>query len=125
MYTRLRQTNERPKTLRESYIYKGVRYWREAAAPEPGTLKEGLLRDSIGTVLRERRFELGLNLRQMGSVSLGYVSEVERGKKEVSSEILQTMCQSLDISVAEILRRTADLMETPYLDSTRKELAHV
>lgn len=125
MYTRLRHTNERPKTLRESYTYKGVRYWREAAAPALGSVKESLLRDSIGVVLRERRFELGLNLRQMGSVSLGYVSEVERGKKEVSSEILQTMCQSLDISVAEILRRTADLMETPYLDSTRKELAHV
>ena len=111
--------------MRESYSYKGVRYWREAAAPASEAFREPLLRDSIGTILRERRFELGLNLRQMGSVSIGYVSEVERGKKDVSSEVLQSMCESLDISVAEILRRTADLMESPYLDSTRKELAHV
>lgn len=98
--------------MRESYVHKGVRYWREVPDVElPEPTKKITLRDAIGAVLRERRFEQGLQLRQMGAVSIGYVSEVERGKKEVSSEVLQSLCDTLEISVPDFLRRTADLMD--------------
>ncbi|HAE74090.1 MAG TPA: hypothetical protein DCG44_02630, partial [Candidatus Aquiluna sp.] len=49
-----------------------------------------LLRQEIGDVLRNHRLEQGQTLRQVAakaSVALGYLSEVERGQKEVSSEI--------------------------------------
>lgn len=96
--------------MMESYVHKGVRYWREvpeAAAPP----KQPNVREAMGQVLREKRVEKGLNLRDMRGVSLGFVSEVERGKKEPSSEILQALCTTLEISVADILRCTADRLE--------------
>lgn len=111
MYNRIRVTNERSKTLKETYSYKGVRYWREVPPVPEEKPKETLLRQSIGSVIRERRAEMGLGLRDINSVSMGYVSEVERGKKEMSSEILQMLAQNLDISVPELLRRTADRMD--------------
>ena len=50
-----------------------------------------LLRDTLGEVLRAERIERGLTLREVSSsarVSLGYISEIERGQKEASSELL-------------------------------------
>ena len=49
-----------------------------------------LFRRLLGDVLRERRLEQGLTLRQVSAearVSLGYISEIERGQKEASSEL--------------------------------------
>lgn len=97
--------------MMESYSYKGVRYWREVAPAPVEKPKETLFRQSVGAVIRERRAEQGLSLRDINSVSMGYVSEVERGKKEMSSEVLQMLCQNLDISIPELLRRTADRMD--------------
>ncbi|MFC0682662.1 helix-turn-helix domain-containing protein [Lysobacter korlensis] len=69
-----------------------------------------LLRHAIGHVLRARRRELGKTLREVadaGRISLPYLSEVERGRKEPSSEIIEAICQALRIEVDELLRRAA------------------
>jgi transcriptional regulator with XRE-family HTH domain len=65
-----------------------------------------LLRHAIGHVLRRLRLEQGKTLRQLAQasrVSLPYLSEIERGRKEASSEILATVCRMLDISLGELL----------------------
>jgi transcriptional regulator with XRE-family HTH domain len=65
-----------------------------------------LLRHAIGHVLRRLRLEQGKTLRQLAQasrVSLPYLSEIERGRKEASSEILATVCRVLDISLGDLL----------------------
>ncbi|MFC7489174.1 MULTISPECIES: helix-turn-helix domain-containing protein [unclassified Knoellia] len=69
-----------------------------------------LLRHELGEVLRERRQEQGRTLRDVaaaGAVSLGYLSEVERGVKEASSELLGAICEALDIPMSVVLDETA------------------
>ncbi|WP_308468288.1 helix-turn-helix domain-containing protein [Rathayibacter soli] len=68
-----------------------------------------LLRHAIGSALRRLRLQRGLTLRQLSErsrVSLPYLSEIERGRKEASSEILSTICLVLGISVPDLLRAT-------------------
>ena len=70
-----------------------------------------LLRSLLGDVLRERRREQGRTLREVSSaarVSLGYLSEVERGQKEASSELLGSICDALDVPMSELLREVSD-----------------
>lgn len=70
-----------------------------------------LLRRMIGDVLRRHRLRQSRTLRDVSvaaGVSLGYLSEVERGRKEASSELLAAICGALDISLAEILREVSD-----------------
>jgi transcriptional regulator with XRE-family HTH domain len=65
-----------------------------------------LLRSHIGSALRSARVGQGRTLRDVAKsarVSLGYLSEVERGQKEASSELLNAICSALDISLGEIL----------------------
>jgi len=47
----------------------------------------------------------------MGKVSLGYLSEVERGRKEVSSEMLTAICGALDVPLWQVLRESAEVAE--------------
>lgn len=64
------------------------------------------LRVSIGDVIREVRTKQGMSLRtlsQKTSVSLGYLSEIELGKKEVSSEVIQCIADGLEVELAEII----------------------
>ena len=81
-----------------------------------------LLRRLLGDVLRERRRDQGRTLREVSStarVSLGYLSEVERGQKEASSELLGSICDALDVPLSEILREVSDnlaLAETAPVD---------
>ena len=73
------------------------------------------LREAIGHVLRDLRTRDHKTLREVSEkagVSLGYLSEVERGQKEASSELLTSIAQSLGLSSAQMLRMVAD-----YLDS--------
>jgi len=68
-----------------------------------------LLRHAIGSALRRLRLQRGLTLRQLSErsrVSLPYLSELERGRKEASSEILSTICIVLGLSVPDLLRET-------------------
>jgi XRE family transcriptional regulator, stress-response regulator len=69
-----------------------------------------LLRRLIGDVLRRQRQLQGRTLRDVSAaaqVSLGYLSEVERGRKEASSELLAAICQALGVSLAEVLREVS------------------
>lgn len=65
-----------------------------------------LLRRRLGDVLRGRRMQRGMTLRQVSAearVSLGYISEIERGHKEASSELLASLCAALDVPLSEVL----------------------
>ena len=65
-----------------------------------------LLREVIGDVLRRARTEQGRTLREVSDsarVSLGYLSEVERGRKEASSELLGAICGALDVPLSRVL----------------------
>jgi transcriptional regulator with XRE-family HTH domain len=41
-------------------------------------------------------------------VSLGYISEIERGQKEASSELLASLCAALDVPLSEVLSEVSD-----------------
>jgi transcriptional regulator with XRE-family HTH domain len=72
-----------------------------------------LVRRLIGDVIRRRRVAQGRTLREISAaarVSLGYLSEVERGRKEASSELLAAICGALDIPMSEVLRDVSDEM---------------
>ena len=82
-------------------------------------MSTALLRTHIGSTLRAARTEQGRTLREVAKsarVSLGYLSEVERGHKEASSELLNAICSALNISLAEVLFNVAsELSATPVL----------
>jgi transcriptional regulator with XRE-family HTH domain len=70
-----------------------------------------LVRQEIGDVLRDMRLQKGKTLRQVAgraSVALGYLSEVERGQKEASSEILAAVADALDVPISTIMREVGD-----------------
>jgi transcriptional regulator with XRE-family HTH domain len=65
-----------------------------------------LLRDVIGEVLRRARMSQGRTLREVSHsarVSLGYLSEVERGRKEPSSELLSAICTALGVPLSRVV----------------------
>jgi transcriptional regulator with XRE-family HTH domain len=72
-----------------------------------------LVRQEIGDVLRDFRLQKGRTLRQVASkasVALGYLSEVERGQKEASSEILASVADALETPISTIMREVGDRM---------------
>ena len=77
-------------------------------------VKEGpmvLVRQEIGDVLRDFRLQKRRTLRQVAgkaSVALGYLSEVERGQKEASSEILASVADALETPISVIMREVGD-----------------
>jgi transcriptional regulator with XRE-family HTH domain len=73
----------------------------------------GLLRSLLGGVLRQQRLRQGRTLRDVSAaaqVSLGYISEVERGQKEASSELLAAICSALEVPLSDVLRVVSDQM---------------
>jgi transcriptional regulator with XRE-family HTH domain len=69
-----------------------------------------LLRRELGDVLRDERRHQGRTLRevsQSASVSLGYLSEVERGEKEASSELLGSICGALGLPLSAVLHEVS------------------
>ena len=69
-----------------------------------------ILRNELGDVLRDARLGQGKTLRDISSgarVSLGYLSEVERGQKEASSELLASICLALKVPMSAILREVS------------------
>jgi transcriptional regulator with XRE-family HTH domain len=69
-----------------------------------------LLREAIGERLRRTRTSQHRTLREVSRearVSLGYLSEVERGRKEASSELLASICGALELPLDELLFRVA------------------
>ena len=73
-----------------------------------------LLREVIGDVLRQARLSQGRTLREVSDdarVSLGYLSEVERGRKEASSELLSAICGALEVPLSRVLTDAGETME--------------
>jgi len=72
-----------------------------------------LLREAIGDRLRHARTNQRRTLREVSRaarVSLGYLSEVERGRKEASSELLAAICDALELPLAQLLHHVASDM---------------
>ena len=72
-----------------------------------------LMREAIGGSLRRARTEGRRTLRDVSRrarVSLGYLSEVERGRKEASSELLAAICEALEISLPDVLAEAAEVI---------------
>ena len=70
-----------------------------------------LFRRLLGDVLRAQRMRRGMTLREVSAearVSLGYISEIERGQKEASSELLASLCGALDVPLSDVLREVSD-----------------
>ena len=70
-----------------------------------------LMREAIGGSLRRVRTARRRTLREVSRrarVSLGYLSEVERGRKEPSSELLAAICDALDVRMSELMREVSD-----------------
>lgn len=88
-----------------------------------------LLRHLLGDVLRRLRLRQGRTLREVSvsaRVSLGYLSEVERGQKEASSELLAAICGALDTPLSHVFREVSDnfalaeLQNEPVLATARE-----
>jgi len=93
---------------------------RPPAAPTPT-----LLRTALGASLRRRRDEQGLRIVDVAdraSLSVAYVSEVERGRKEPSSEVVSALCGALGASLAEVLREVVEALER---EAARARLAEL
>ncbi|MFT4187117.1 MAG: helix-turn-helix transcriptional regulator [Aeromicrobium sp.] len=83
------------------------------------------MRQFVGEVLRARRADRGFSIRELSArsrVSQGYISEVERGQKEPSSELLAALADALDVPLSSVLREVADQLETA---EVRSQLASV
>lgn len=78
-----------------------------------------LLREALGDELRRLRMDQGRTLREVSTsarVSLGYLSEVERGQKEASSELLAAICSALDVPVGVVLTTVGTSMTPSMAD---------
>jgi len=106
--------------VRQPVTINGVTRWKDAEestptgaeAREPRAL---VLREEIGDVLRNIRQTESRTLRDVSHdarVSLGYLSEVERGQKEASSELLASICAALNVPLAAMLFQVAERIAT-------------
>lgn len=102
--------------VRQPVTVNGVTRWKDTEAEgmpaeAGGEAKGVVLRQEIGDVLRSIRQEEGRTLRDVSHdarVSLGYLSEVERGQKEASSELLASICTALNVPLAAMLFQVAE-----------------
>jgi transcriptional regulator with XRE-family HTH domain len=77
------------------------------------------MREAIGGSLRRARTARRRTLREVSRrarVSLGYLSEVERGRKEASSELLASICEALDVSLPDLLGDAAEALAAASLE---------
>lgn len=95
----------------------GITRWKEvpdADMQKAKPARKPLLREAFGSVIREHRMKSGRTLRQVSrdaQMALGYLSEVERGQKEASSEVLASLCKALDLPLVTLLVRVASMMQ--------------
>ncbi|MEU2040880.1 helix-turn-helix domain-containing protein [Nocardia niwae] len=88
-----------------------------------------LLREAIGDSLRRARLAQNRTLREVSTsarVSLGYLSEVERGRKEASSELLAAICEALDVPLSRVLWDVSTIMagaDGPTAEATANDAA--
>lgn len=87
-------------------------------------VKTIVLRKVMGETLRELRAECGMTLREVSlasMVSLGYLSELERGHKEASSEVLASVAGALGVDLSDLLLRVATRIGA--MEASEKRLA--
>ena len=95
----------------------GVTRWQEQPAADTAVgppVEPPTLRSELGHVLREHRLANQATLRDVSGaavIAYGYLSEIERGRKEPSSEILDNLCSALGITLAAVLRQVAERLE--------------
>ena len=90
-----------------------------------------LLREFVGSALRVARQDQSRSLRDVAKsarVSLGYLSEVERGQKEASSEMLNSICSALNLNLIDVMKSVLTELEaaqapTPLLLLTKEDKA--
>lgn len=83
-----------------------------------------LLREAIGDELRRVRTDQGRTLREVSTsarVSLGYLSEVERGQKEASSELLAAICDALEVPIGSVLTEVGRVLTPPVIEVVAPE----
>jgi transcriptional regulator with XRE-family HTH domain len=76
--------------------------------------RKGDLLSAIGETLRAERTERGLTLKQVAQgahVSVSYLAEIERGEKDPSSRVLESIARGLDVELSELLVRIAATLE--------------
>ncbi|MEU7402287.1 helix-turn-helix transcriptional regulator [Streptomyces sp. NPDC044948] len=86
---------------------------RSAAPPVPPgrrapAAREPLWRDLVGDVLRRERLGQERTLKEVAEaarISMPYLSEVERGRKEASSEVLAAAAGALGLGLGDLLAR--------------------
>ncbi|MES4906609.1 MULTISPECIES: helix-turn-helix domain-containing protein [unclassified Streptomyces] len=84
---------------------------RPEGAPRTPAPREPLWRDLVGDVLRRERLAQGRTLKDVaeaGRISMPYLSELERGRKEASSEVLAAAAQALGLGLADLLSLAQD-----------------
>ncbi len=84
-----------------------------------------ILRQVVGEELRRLRQDQSRTLRDVSSaarVSLGYLSEIERGQKEPSSELLAAICTALEVPMSSLLRSVSD--EVAAVEASEAAVAH-
>jgi XRE family transcriptional regulator, stress-response regulator len=82
-----------------------------STTPAAGGPANTLLREHLGDALRRHRLRQGRTLREVSAsarVSLAYLSEIERGRKEASSELLNAVCEALDVPMSSLLLEVSD-----------------
>ncbi len=80
-----------------------------------------LLRDALGETLRDARTRQNRTLRDVSTaanVSLGYLSEVERGRKEASSELLASICDALDVELFDVLTTVSTALRSDLMSAS-------
>jgi transcriptional regulator with XRE-family HTH domain len=92
----------------------------------PPAKQKGDLLSAIGDTLRAERTEKGLTLRQVAEgahVSVSYLAEIERGEKDPSSRVLESIARGLDVELHELLIRIATALEPAPVVSVSNSLA--
>lgn len=80
------------------------------AAPRIDSPREPLMREAIGQVLRDERQHQQRTLREVAddaAISVQYLSEIERGRKEASSEVLRTVTSALHLQLVDLATQLA------------------
>jgi ribosome-binding protein aMBF1 (putative translation factor) len=104
------RTDERPGAVRLVPTDGPAAAARTAGPSRRGADDRPTLREALGDVLQDLRHRAGRTQRQVAArsrVSLPYLSEIERGRKEASSEVLSALCDALEVSLPDVLDLTA------------------
>jgi transcriptional regulator with XRE-family HTH domain len=89
-----------------------------------------LLRHAVGATLRRIRLDSGRTLREVAhdaAISMPYLSEVERGRKEPSSEVLAGLCRALGLTILDLLREVSREVaaQAPVVDLAERREARI